>query len=307
MPRSKFTKPPGPFPPFEQIQLSKFLLSDDQWRNLTELLPPKLAALSVPSDAAAKLPTKIKTIADVVIRITENEINRYLAGSPLVSQGGINPANVRAAIRRLREALKPFVGGWVDYETAKIVSANLDAKLAAREGKISKLRLAPAHRRALAMLCQRIVVFVKSFVSANDETISEEDMLRYVDAALTFARIKHPNISKHRDRLVRLCFPKDRSTQRVKNVPLSETDHVNTSEPSCTRMVKMHTSPANPEFPLVVSPSKAMAMLDCGRTRLYQLLNAKELESYRDGKSRKITVASIQARIYRLLQQSEAA
>jgi hypothetical protein len=47
-----------------------------------------------------------------------------------------------------------------------------------------------------------------------------------------------------------------------------------------------------------------MAMLDCGRTRLYELLNAKELESYRDGKSRKITVASIQARIRRMLQQN---
>jgi hypothetical protein len=63
--------------------------------------------------------------------------------------------------------------------------------------------------------------------------------------------------------------------------------------------------PDKPEFPLVVSPSKAMAMLDCGRTRLYQLLNAKELESYRDGKSRKITVSSILDRIRRKLQQSE--
>jgi hypothetical protein len=76
----------------------------------------------------------------------------------------------------------------------------------------------------------------------------------------------------------------------------------------------MHTSPneplranPNPNFPLVVSPAKAMAMLDCGRTRLYELLNAKELESYRDGKSRKITVSSIQARIRRMLQQNHGA
>jgi hypothetical protein len=48
-------------------------------------------------------------------------------------------------------------------------------------------------------------------------------------------------------------------------------------------------------------------MLDCGRTRLYQLLNAGELQSYRDGKARKITVSSIQARFRRMLQQSKAA
>jgi hypothetical protein len=49
-----------------------------------------------------------------------------------------------------------------------------------------------------------------------------------------------------------------------------------------------------------------MIMLDCGRTRLYELLNANELESYRDGKSRKITVSSILERIRRKLQQTEA-
>ena len=48
-------------------------------------------------------------------------------------------------------------------------------------------------------------------------------------------------------------------------------------------------------------------MLDCGRTRLYELINAKELESYLDGKARKITVASIYARVRRKLQENRAA
>jgi hypothetical protein len=74
----------------------------------------------------------------------------------------------------------------------------------------------------------------------------------------------------------------------------------------------MHSSanerlPAPPQFPVVVSPSKAMTMLDCGRTRLYELINAKELESYLDGKARKITVASIYARVRRKLQENRAA
>jgi hypothetical protein len=52
---------------------------------------------------------------------------------------------------------------------------------------------------------------------------------------------------------------------------------------------------------LVVSPRRAKHMLDCGNTRLYELLNAKELESFLDGRSRKITVSSIKAYIARLL------
>jgi hypothetical protein len=58
--------------------------------------------------------------------------------------------------------------------------------------------------------------------------------------------------------------------------------------------------------PLVVSPARAKTMLDIGHTRLYELLEAGELESYRDGKSRKITVASIKDRIARKLAEGRA-
>jgi hypothetical protein len=44
---------------------------------------------------------------------------------------------------------------------------------------------------------------------------------------------------------------------------------------------------------LVVSPRRAKHLLDVGNTRLYQLVNEKKLDSYLDGRSRKITVASI--------------
>ena len=53
---------------------------------------------------------------------------------------------------------------------------------------------------------------------------------------------------------------------------------------------------------LVVSPRRAMHMLDCGRTRLYELIGNGELDSYRDGGSRKITVQSIYRHIERRLQ-----
>jgi hypothetical protein len=44
---------------------------------------------------------------------------------------------------------------------------------------------------------------------------------------------------------------------------------------------------------LVVSPRRARRILDVGNTRLYELLNEKKLDSYLDGRSRKISVASI--------------
>lgn len=44
---------------------------------------------------------------------------------------------------------------------------------------------------------------------------------------------------------------------------------------------------------LVVSPKRAAFMLDCGITTLYELMNNGELQSFRDGGSRKVVVASI--------------
>ena len=58
---------------------------------------------------------------------------------------------------------------------------------------------------------------------------------------------------------------------------------------------------------LVVSPRRARHMLDCGNTRLYELLKRNELESYLDGRSRKILVASIHRHIARRLAAERAA
>jgi hypothetical protein len=69
--------------------------------------------------------------------------------------------------------------------------------------------------------------------------------------------------------------------------------------------VNIHSSNLSDDERLVVSPRRAKRMLDCGNTRLYELLNAKELESFLDGRSRKITVSSIKAYIARLLAAGE--
>jgi excisionase family DNA binding protein len=59
--------------------------------------------------------------------------------------------------------------------------------------------------------------------------------------------------------------------------------------------------------PLAVSPRHACKLLSVGNTRLYQLIRSGELESYRDGRVRRITVASVHARITRLLDASTGA
>jgi excisionase family DNA binding protein len=52
---------------------------------------------------------------------------------------------------------------------------------------------------------------------------------------------------------------------------------------------------------LLVRPRQACSMLSVGLTRCYELMNSGELQSFKDGKSRKITVKSIEAYVERRL------
>jgi hypothetical protein len=62
------------------------------------------------------------------------------------------------------------------------------------------------------------------------------------------------------------------------------------------------TGPIDREVvPLVVKPKSAWKMLACSNTHGYELLNAGELESFLDGRARKITVESIRGYIVRRL------
>ena len=53
--------------------------------------------------------------------------------------------------------------------------------------------------------------------------------------------------------------------------------------------------------PLIVSPRHAQELLSIGHSRLYELIAAGELATFKDGKSRKITVASIKEYVARKL------
>jgi len=64
--------------------------------------------------------------------------------------------------------------------------------------------------------------------------------------------------------------------------------------------------PGSTPEPLVVSPSEAWRMLNCGNTHGYALLARNELQSYLDGRKRKIVVASIHRLIARRLASTGA-
>ena len=58
--------------------------------------------------------------------------------------------------------------------------------------------------------------------------------------------------------------------------------------------------------PLAVSPRKARILLSVGNTRLYQLIGNGELESYLEGRSRRVTMESIRRRVAKLLADAAA-
>jgi excisionase family DNA binding protein len=61
---------------------------------------------------------------------------------------------------------------------------------------------------------------------------------------------------------------------------------------------------ASAKGPLLVGPKQARWLLNCGQTHLYELLNSGEIASFRDGKSRKIPVKSIESYIERKLMEA---
>jgi hypothetical protein len=152
----------------------------------------------------------LKTVTDLVVHETEGAINSYQTSLQLFSDSRNNVANVRAAIRRLRVALEPFGQGGIDTETSDIIPADLDGKLAARERELSRLHAPPMQRRFLIMLCASIGGVAKAVAANCNEIVCGHDIVRYADAALTFANIKHPDFAKHRNRLAKLVFPKEK-------------------------------------------------------------------------------------------------
>jgi excisionase family DNA binding protein len=79
------------------------------------------------------------------------------------------------------------------------------------------------------------------------------------------------------------------------------------SDPKCSndpaRVADDRTAPSL-VAPIVVRPRQACEMLSIGLTRLYELLNDRQLESFRHGRGRRITTESIRAYIDRHIEAS---
>jgi hypothetical protein len=175
------------------------------------LLPLQLQQLGVPENIGQEVPelpgaSEHETLAKLIVAWTEHQIQSYLTIQRLGSGTPANPANVGAAIRRLRAALKPFVEGWVDYETAEIIPADLDVRLAHRQRELAGKRVPSLERRNFVLMCQRIGVFLRHFALAN-KAFKEREGARYVAAALDCAGIEHSYSTESPSRFVALVFP----------------------------------------------------------------------------------------------------
>jgi len=68
--------------------------------------------------------------------------------------------------------------------------------------------------------------------------------------------------------------------------------------------MSQHSIGLDDDEPLVVSPRRTCLILGIGTTKLYELLNSGELDSYCEGKARRITMSSIRRRIDRLIAEN---
>jgi hypothetical protein len=68
-----------------------------------------------------------------------------------------------------------------------------------------------------------------------------------------------------------------------------------------------HRSKVDQITPLIVKPKVAWKLLGCSNTRGYELLAAGELDSFLDGRSRKITVESIYRYVRQRLEDTQGA
>jgi hypothetical protein len=213
VPRSKYTKVPGLSRPLKQITLRAFQFDNIARRELIGLLPLHFHRLGVPADikqdaAESYGAPKLETMADLIVAYTEKLIEAYLTEVGLGDRTPTNPANVKAAMRKLRIALEPFVRGGIDEQTSSIISDGLDERLADREHEVGKLRLAPNERRRRDLLCQHIGVVMTMLASANQVTFETPKMLEFIATALDHAGIKHSYSKENPSRFATRVFPK---------------------------------------------------------------------------------------------------
>ncbi len=218
MPRSERERPPGPFTSADRITLADFTFEAEGRRQLLELLTKASPALGrpcaapVPANEAALAAAGSaipETPAEWIIAVTAQQIRLLLSArkaDPKAAPG--NPANYRAAIRRLRTALKPFVEGWVDPKTALIEDWRaIDAVLAQRDGELARIKRPSAYKyRELQYNLAKIASYAAGHALRAGIKLREDTILRFLHAALSQANIELPHPDEHPARLRKLVF-----------------------------------------------------------------------------------------------------
>jgi len=218
LPRSKYTKVPGLLRPIEHFTPNAFQFDNFARRELIGLLPLRLHQLGVPEhikQAAAESSgaPKLKTMAEFLVCYTQNLIGAYFTELELGDRTPTNPANVKAAIRKLRKALLPFVRGGLDEETASIIPDKFDKQLERREHEVEKLRSAPYKRRRLDLLCEHIGIGLTNIASANKVTFEMPRVVKFITTALDYAGIVYSYSKENPARFANRVFPKSKNSK----------------------------------------------------------------------------------------------
>src|SRR6516164_9146797 len=117
MPKEKYTKPPNPLPPMEQIQRVRFRFDDEDRQELMAMLPARLHEFGHRDD-----PVVGRSGAEMLIQTFEEAIGSYRTIELLTERfGAPNRADIVAAIRRLRQALAPFATAAMDPGTVDVL------------------------------------------------------------------------------------------------------------------------------------------------------------------------------------------
>jgi hypothetical protein len=218
VPRSKA---PGPFPAIERIRPKGFRFGSEGFRfdsvarrELLGLLPDRLRQVSVPEQIKQKAlelhAQQPRTLADLILLDTEKLISDHRASETAIGSKPIAPAQVRAAIHKLRAALKPFVAGWVDDVTADLIPADLDERLASRELALDGKRILLS-KQSLDYLCQQIGDLLTEIAKEFEIFFEEREKLKYVVAALAYAGIESSFSKENPARFATRVFPKIRN------------------------------------------------------------------------------------------------
>jgi hypothetical protein len=215
VPRSKYTKAPGPFDPIERIKREVFRFDPVARRQLLDLLPDRLQQILVPEPIKQKEvelhAQQPKTLADLILLDTEKLISDHLTSENAIGSKPITSAQVKAAIHKLRAALKPFVAGWVDDVTAELIPPELDERLASRELALDGIRIVPS-KQLLDHLCQEIGDLLTQIAAEFEVIFEERKKLKYVVAVLDHAEIENSFSKENPARFAARVFPKLKSS-----------------------------------------------------------------------------------------------